>query len=242
MGTRERRQREIAERERRFLDTAQLLIVEDGLLNLQMSKIAARCEYAVGTLYLHFESKEDLLLALVTRQVQEHVELFERVATWKAPTRMRMLAIGVADMIFVRRNPLYFRVAQYSLCEVVWDAASAARREAFLKATRPMGAVVSDIVTKAIADGELARPEMNADELSTGLWSICMGFQKMVHAQGVLEDFEVPQPYQVMCGHIQHWLNGLGWKPISSGSNPAAEERLIQQICDEVFDEAAFSV
>ena len=35
MGTRERRQRELADRERLFLDKAQELIQRDGLLNLQ---------------------------------------------------------------------------------------------------------------------------------------------------------------------------------------------------------------
>ena len=66
MGTRERRQREVAEREDLFLDVALELIRQDGLLNLQMARIAEKSEYAVGTLYLHFASKEDLLVALAT--------------------------------------------------------------------------------------------------------------------------------------------------------------------------------
>ncbi len=64
MGTRERRQREIAEREQRFLDCARALMLQDGLLGLQMARVAEACDYATGTLYQHFESKEDLLVAL----------------------------------------------------------------------------------------------------------------------------------------------------------------------------------
>ena len=41
-------------------------------------------EYAVGTLYQHFASKEDLLLALTTLQTQDHVGMFQRVAQWDA--------------------------------------------------------------------------------------------------------------------------------------------------------------
>ena len=119
MGTKERRQREVADRERFFLDTARELIREQGLLNLQMSRIAEKSEYAVGTLYQHFSSKEDLLLALTTVMGTEHVELFERVGRWQASSRDRMFAISVADTIFVRRNTDFFRVAQYSLCAVV---------------------------------------------------------------------------------------------------------------------------
>src|SRR3546814_1451278 len=87
MGTRERRQREVAEREQRFLDAARELIQQDGLLNLQMSRIAEKCDYAVGTLYQHFVSKEDLLVALASEEAQERVDMFVRVHRWAASTR-----------------------------------------------------------------------------------------------------------------------------------------------------------
>ncbi len=66
LGTRERRQREVAEHEQLFLTAARELIRQDGLLNLQMARVAEKCDYAVGTLYQHFGSKEDLLVALAT--------------------------------------------------------------------------------------------------------------------------------------------------------------------------------
>ena len=118
MGTKERRQREFYEREELFLDITLDFIRNDGLLNLQMARIADRCEYAVGTLYLHFASKEDLLLALVTRVFRDYVALVRRAGDWNASSRDRMFAVGVADLVFVRRYPDYFRIAQYSLCEV----------------------------------------------------------------------------------------------------------------------------
>ena len=67
MATVDRKQRELARREDQFQDQAQELIQRDGLLSLQMSKLAEECEYATGTLYKHFASKEDLLVALSTR-------------------------------------------------------------------------------------------------------------------------------------------------------------------------------
>jgi AcrR family transcriptional regulator len=51
MGTKERRQREVSEREQRFLEKARELIVQDGLLNLQMARVAEACDYATGTFY-----------------------------------------------------------------------------------------------------------------------------------------------------------------------------------------------
>ena len=133
------------EREEQFLDAARALIAEHGLLKLQMTRIAEKCEYAVGTLYQHFASKEDLLLALTVQDSREHVELFQRVGRWAASPRERMFAIGVADLVFVKRNPEHFRLKQYVLTEAVWDATSPERRKDYLDAHAPIGDVVGGI-------------------------------------------------------------------------------------------------
>lgn len=235
MGTKERRQRQFAEREQLFLDRARELIREHGLLNLQMSRLAEKCEYAVGTLYQHFASKEDLLLALTTVQAQEHTELFRRVADWKTLSRERMFAIGVADKIFVQRNPDHFRISQYALCEVVWHAASPDRREDFLAACQPIGQCVVGIVEDAVRQGDLPLNGLNAQELCTGVWALCNGTHNLVHTEGVLEEFAIRDAYRLMCQHIQIMLNGFGWKPLVDPADAPATDRLIQRIKKEVF-------
>lgn len=235
MGTKERRQREFAERERQFLDAAYELVRENGLLNLQVSKVAEKCEYAVGTLYQHFASKEDLLLALTTSQAQDHVDLFRRIAQWDARPRDRMFGMAVADMIFVSRHPDHFRLAQYALCEVVWRAASPDRREDFLEAGRPIGQFVVDIVGDAVRAGDLDINGMTPEEMCTGLWALSNGTHNLVHAEGMLEGFAVDDSYRLMCRHLQIMLNGLGWKPLGDPADEVATERLIERIKNEVF-------
>lgn len=237
MGTRERRQREISEREELFLDIAQDLIRRDGLLSLQMVRIAERSEYAVGTLYQHFASKEDLLLALTTRYVKAHVSLFQRVAAWRAGSRDRMFAIGVADVTFFGQCPDFFRVAQYTLSEVVWNATSLERRKTFFDANDPLSEVVISIVDDARQAGDLTLHEQNAQEISMATWSMCMGYHNFAHAEGVLEDFSVHDPYPLMFRHLQYLLNGFGWKPLFDPADHAALQALIQRIRKEVFDE-----
>lgn len=235
MSTQERRQRHFAEREQLFLEAARGLIRDQGLLNLQMSKLAEQCEYAVGTLYQHFASKEDLLLALTTAQAQEHAQLFQRVAEWKAGSRERMFAIGVADTIFVHRNPEHFRIAQYALCEVVWRAASADRREDFLAVTQPIGDIVVAIVEAAEAAGDLNLRGLSPQQISTALWSLSHGTHNLVHVEGLLEGFSVHAPYRLMCRHMQVLLNGFGWQPLADPGDEMALNALIERIRREVF-------
>ncbi len=58
VGTRERRQREFEDREELIRNCARELIRDESLLNLQMSRIAEKCEHEVGKLNKHVESKE----------------------------------------------------------------------------------------------------------------------------------------------------------------------------------------
>lgn len=215
---------------------ARRLIEEGGLLPLQMTRIAEAGEYAVGTLYQHFASKEDLLVALTTEGVREHGVLFARVAEWDASPRDRMVALGVADTLFVKRHPQYFRVAQYVFCEAVWGAASIERRSELLEAHQPLAEIVASIVEEAVTAGDLVLDDMTPIELSTGLWGMTVGTHNLVHAEGVLADLNIHEPYLLMCHHIEALLNGYGWQPVAERHDREAMRALIDRITSEVFD------
>lgn len=235
MGTRERRQREFAQREQLFLDAARDLIQQDGLLNLSMAKIAASCDYSVGTLYQHFASKEDLLIALATINEQNRLDLFRRVVEWDASTRDRMFGLPVADMQFVRMYPEHFRLAQFANTEVVWGAASQLRRKQSLASGRPIGLLVADLVTEAVECGDLELKGLLPNELAMAPWTVTLGTHNLVHAEGVLEQYNIREPYRLMLRHIQCILNGLEWKPYIDPSDDAALDRITQRLCKEVF-------
>lgn len=237
MGTRERRQREFEDRESLILGCARGLVHDEGLLSLQMSRLAEKCEHAVGTLYKHFESKEDLILALAVQGSQNHVELFERASRWGRNTRDHIFAVTVADMIFVRRNPDHFRIAQYALCEAVWDAATPERRQEFLEVNKPVGEIVIRIVNEAVKAGDLSLNGLQPEQLTTGIWALSFGMHNLVHAKGILEDWEIREPYRLMCQHMQVMLNGFGWKPLINPADWIATDTKIEQLCAEIFND-----
>lgn len=235
MGTQERRRRQFAEREQLIIEAAWESIRESGLLNLRMSRLAERCEYAVGTLYQHFARKEDLLVALTTVVAREHAAMFRRVANWQATPRERMFAVAVADMIFVQRNPDYFRVAQYTQCEVVWEAASIERRRALLDCIHVTGEIVLEIVNDAVAAGDLELRGLSAYEVGVGCWALADGTHNLVHSERVPEQADTIAPYHLMCRHMQTLLNGYGWRPLVDLADTQALEALIERIRAEVF-------
>lgn len=237
MGTKERRVREVAEREQLFLDAARDLIRQDGLLNLQMARIAEKCDYAVGTLYQHFASKEDLLVALSADNSQHRVDLFRRVGEWKAGTRDRMVGIAVADLMFVKLYPEHFRLAQLAFTEVVWKAASPERRRMALEAGEPLGQICDSIVEEAVRCGDLKLKGMKPQEVGLGPWALTIGTHTIVHVDGVLEQGDIGDPYRLMTRHLHYLLNGLDWQPLFDPSDEAALDWMIKGICTEVFND-----
>ena len=236
MSTKERRLRERAEREQRFLDRAQELIQRDGLLSLQMSRIAEECHYAIGTLYQHFASKEDLLVALATRNCLNRVDLFERAARWTGPSRERMVCIALADLMVIREQPEHFRLAQFVWTDVIWGAASPESRRCSLAASAPLGTLIDGIVEDALASGDLPPGlGLSPQALTVGPWTLCLGMHTLTHTEGLLEARALGDPYRLLMKHLHCLLNGYGWQPLFDPSDDAALDALNARLCREVF-------
>ena len=75
------RARQKALRHERLLDAAMQLFREAGYDAARTEDIAAAADVSVGTLYNYFENKGDLLLALVTLEVEEVLEQGRAVVT-----------------------------------------------------------------------------------------------------------------------------------------------------------------
>lgn len=61
------KERHRQEREELILQTAEAMLLEHGYHDTSLDEIAARVGISKGTIYLHFPSKEDLVLALLER-------------------------------------------------------------------------------------------------------------------------------------------------------------------------------
>jgi AcrR family transcriptional regulator len=85
---------ETAERKQRCLDAAVALAAEGGYDAVQMRDVASRAEVALGTLYRHYASKDQLLLAAMLLQTET---LRERLV--QRPPRGDTPAARVADVL-----------------------------------------------------------------------------------------------------------------------------------------------
>ena len=76
------------EREKQILQAAEAILLEKGYHATSMDEIAERVGIARATLYLHFSSKEDLVVAILGRDVEQHL-----VAQLEETARSSTLAV-----------------------------------------------------------------------------------------------------------------------------------------------------
>jgi len=90
MGMSERRTRQLAERREKIVTSALRLFREESYEAITMQDIADASEISKGSLYLQFENKEALILALLERTFDKLEEIVVREAATKGNARERL--------------------------------------------------------------------------------------------------------------------------------------------------------
>jgi len=112
LTTAERRAREKAQRRREILDAARQEFFERGFHRPTMDDLAARAQVSKGTVYLYFESKEEILAHLLLEGLQlllEGLRAGQQEAALLSPAD-RLRAVAMAYFRFFQEQPSYFRL------------------------------------------------------------------------------------------------------------------------------------
>jgi AcrR family transcriptional regulator len=80
MGITERKTHQKQALRERILDAARRIVIREGFAALSMRKIADAIEYSPATLYLHFESRDEIARALCAEGYEQLLASFEPLA------------------------------------------------------------------------------------------------------------------------------------------------------------------
>lgn len=100
------------EREALILQAAEDVLMEKGYHETCMDEIASRVGIAKGTVYLHFASKEDLVVALFARDMHQLLAQVDQIVETQAPTlRQLEVILGcVYGTPFLKRVQLLYAI------------------------------------------------------------------------------------------------------------------------------------
>ena len=115
MGTAERRAREKRRRRREIMDAARQEFFERGFHRPTVDDVAARAQVSKGTIYLYFESKEEILAHLLLEGLDRLLRDMQAAynpeqQTGLTSTEAALRALANAYLHFCQSNPSYFRL------------------------------------------------------------------------------------------------------------------------------------
>jgi len=116
MGISARKEREKQHRRETILAAARELFFEKGY-STTMEEISERAELSKGTLYLYFNSKDELYISVIMEGFRILEERMEKALKGARGAEKRMKAVYYAFIDHCLENREYFRITQYFLTE-----------------------------------------------------------------------------------------------------------------------------
>lgn len=232
-----RKDRERKAREELIVEHARRLLLSQGFQGFSLDDLAKSIEYSKGTIYLHFESKEDLALAVATAALKERADLFERAAGFQGKSRERARAISFACCHFMVAYPEYFNIEMMMKSQSFWDKASEAKRQAHsLQAGRTFRAMLQ-VVHAGFESGELPRGRMSAEQMTLAMASVTVGSHIMSQVPELRILAGVDDSISIVRQNQDVLLDGLQWRPLLSEYDYHPTDLRIR---DEIFPEATW--
>jgi AcrR family transcriptional regulator len=135
-------------RREQLLDAAEQVLVQRGLRATTVADVAEAAGVAKGTMYLYYESKDDLLAGLRSRYLEQYAEALRPSPDKSVSDRIRQMIVGLFD----------FAGGHHDLHHLLFHEAGFSEDDAF--------ASVRDGLTALIAEG-VETGELRAQDVPT---------------------------------------------------------------------------
>jgi len=235
IGSTSRKERERRAREELILVHARRHFIESGFQGFSLDDLAKSIEYSKGTIYLHFQSKEDLGLAVSTRSLTERAILFERAALFNGTTRERASAIGFACCHFMISNPDHFKIEMMMTANSFFNRASEARQKDHARIGARTFRAMAGVVHPGMESGDLPRGKISPEQIAFAMASITVG----THVMSQIPEMDIMAGIHTSVNIIRQnqdaLLDGFVWKRLSTITDARAVDLRIR---DEIFPEA----
>jgi AcrR family transcriptional regulator len=94
-----------------IIDSAEKLFIDKGYHGTRVSEVARHADVSIGSIYVHFESKEGLYAALMERALGIEARYFDAIFdNPEVPDLEKIFSLGEAYLQFFREHPAYFRM------------------------------------------------------------------------------------------------------------------------------------
>lgn len=230
-----KRQQALAERESELLTIAEQLVEQEGFANFTMDKLTNNCSYSKGTVYNHFNSKEDLICALCIKSLQKELALFKHALTFEGNSRERCLAALYAYQLHAFHDPTLFMCVLTAKTPAVMEKASKDRLAEQDKLSKALTELCDGLFQAGIEDGSLKlRPGHALSGLTFATWAMSFGTNALLLSASEIEGVSRLDGQLAPLNNANYLFDGIGWQPLSDAWD---YQNSWQRIATELFKE-----
>jgi len=201
MGIAERKEREREQRRQAIINAGEEVFFSQGYETSTMEDVAKQAELSKGTLYLYFQSKDELHFSIMERGMAILMELMEKRMSNPKNGRETLRELGLALVDFSNLYPDYFNsLIFFQSRDVGQQNLNESKVRSFM-ANRNSLTLLNETLIRGMEDGSI-RKDIPLAKLSTTLWAQMMGILVMYSAKKMVFDLHLISREQLVNSHL----------------------------------------
>ena len=170
----EKRKKEKENRKNTILRAARRLFFDRGFKSVTVDNIAAKSEVSKGSIYLCFESKEEIYAQIL---ISDNISLYERInnfaATEASASQLLLEFSRIYVDYFLNDNEL-FRILMTFMLQTGQMNLTEKQNTELIRSTNENIKIISEIIQKGIDSGEFS-PIGNIRQMQNAIWGMLNG-------------------------------------------------------------------
>jgi AcrR family transcriptional regulator len=160
-----------------ILNCAEAIIATDGLEELSIAKVGKKSKLSIGTIYLYFESKEDIIAHLTLKSRHVLLEKFKESIGKETNVLNQVANLLHGYFLFYKQYPFYNQLVSY------YESNTGLEEPEYLKSASQD---IHMFVVKVLKDGKkqgLIRKDLNELEFSFLMWGTAVGIIQLLEVK-----------------------------------------------------------
>jgi AcrR family transcriptional regulator len=171
---RKKKEKEKENRRNIILKAARRLFMDRGFKAVTVDSIAEKAEVSKGSIYLCFESKEEIYAQIL---IADNLALYERVkyfASIEASASQLLQEFSRIYVNYFMNDKELFRILMTFMMQTTQMNLTANQNTELIRSTNENIMIISEIIQKGIASGEFA-PVNNLRQVQNAIWGMLNG-------------------------------------------------------------------
>jgi TetR/AcrR family transcriptional regulator, fatty acid metabolism regulator protein len=199
-----KKEKEKGEKLHAILEAAELVMSDEGLQAFSISKIAKKAKIAKGTVYLYFDSKEEIIGSLTIKARKKLLEYFHEYCEKQSDPLDKIRAIFWADYDFFKERNLYHQLVSF------YEQHTGLTEDGELaKTSYDISSYITNLIENAKNKGAI-RDDLDSATTTFMFWGMVVGMLQLIETkQQQIGQYLQKDEKQLYEQFVEHTINGL---------------------------------